>query len=471
VPMHIYGSSDAGRGLPVDPSAADDETVRQLQPDVSPRRVLVLGSVGHPRSVDSFPWHELPDDLHVGDYEVLILDLTPLADEDQRQQLDHQRLPSWEQWSRAIFGGACVIAIGAPALSFAPDVDAYYWLPYRPEWTAERGREVAPMTDEELAGYFSAVKRWNYHWEQRASWHNCDESRFLRAVHPALQSCRIEVESLVTTLFGKPLAVRISYAATVGGGTQGQTFAGDIPTRSGPVYLLPPATEWSSHEAVRYWLQLLGVEAEHAAPQWAARFVLPDEDPLATRAADLRAALAETQRALDEVIEKQEQAGRWRQLLYETGDALEVVVRDALTELGASVTAPSAAGREDGRLVVPDGDALLEIKGTRGPIKLEHVRQLRQWTDDALAREALDAKGLLVANAFSAIPPPERGPAVSGDTLRLAERWHQCLLTTPQLFGALVEQQAGRLDRDWFWATIFSTNGLADVADLGSGSG
>lgn len=478
--MGSYGSADAGRGAPVvlgtEPAleysgfspreALAPPTPEQEEP---PHRVLVLGSKGHARAVDSYAWHELPDDLHVGDYTVVLLDLTPLGQEDYRQQIDRERLPSWEQWTRALWGRTSIIAIGQPWLRFADDLDAYYWLPYRPTYTVEGGREVAPVEDEQLAAYMAAVRRWDYYWEPSAAWHNCDEGRLLAAVHPALQHCKLRVEPLVTTTFGKSLVVRITYSADIVPSrvAQGQTFTGDIPTSTGLVYLLPPTTEWSSHDAIAYWLRTLGVATEHEAPEWSAQFALPAEAPLAARETELRETLAQTQRALDELAAEQQAAGRWRQLLYETGDALEVVVRDALATLGAAVTEPAAAGREDGRLTDGEGrQALIEIKGVRGPIKLDHVRQLRQWTDDALANEGLDAKGLLVANAFAATPPPERGQAVSGDTLRLAERWQQCLLTTPQLFAALVADQDRRLDRDAFWRTVFEANGLADLPDL-----
>jgi hypothetical protein len=149
-------------------------------------------------------------------------------------------------------------------------------------------------------------------------------------------------------------------------------------------------------------------------------------------------------------------------------DVGEFGLPHALATLGANVTEPAAAGREDGRLVDPAGrEAVLEIKGVGRGIKLDHVRELREWTDDMLAQEGCEAKGLLIANVLAAQPPSDRGAPVAGGTLGLAKRWQQCLFTTTQLFAAIVADQERGLDREAFWRAVFDTDGVAPLPDAG----
>ena len=432
-----------------------------------PLRVLVLGSIGHPRAVAAYEWHALPTALNVGDYDVVIMDLTRLAEEDYPPTVDQQNLPGWPQWVRAMFGQTTIIAMGEPGLRLGT-LDAYYWLPYRPAHTWERGREVEPPDDEAIAGYFEAVGEWAYYWESQAGYHECDQGRFLAAVHPALETCELHAHRLAETRTRKALALQLTFRATMRDGRipQGQVFQGDVPSRSQPVLLLPPATAWTPHEAATYWLRQLGVAAEHEPPGWTQQFVLPNELPLLERAKELHAQLEECQQALADVAAEQAEAGRWRALLYESGDALELIVRDALAALGATVTPPAVAGREDGRLTDPAGRAaVLEIKGLGKSIKLDHVRQLHQWVADVLAEDGVDAKGVLIANVWASRPPPERNEVIAAATLKLSERWGQCVLTTTQLFAALVADQQGQLEREAFWNAIFDSNGLPPLPE------
>jgi hypothetical protein len=50
--------------------------------------------------------------------------------------------------------------------------------------------------------------------------------------------------------------------------------------------------------------------------------------------------------------------------------------------------------------------------------------------------------------------------------IQTAERFEQCLLTTTQLFRALVAHQRGELNLEEFWETIFATTGVCQLPEL-----
>ena len=162
-------------------------------------------------------------------------------------------------------------------------------------------------------------------------------------------------------------------------------------------------------------------------------------------------------------------------MLYETGeDVLEPVVRDALRELKAEVEDPEVKGREDGRAVDLAGrNWMLEIKGPEGSLKLRDVRQLDHWVRDAIAREEWEGKGLLIVNAYHKTPLDQRGDPFPDNCVRTARSFGLCLITTSQLFRALVVHQREELDVNEFWDTLFNTNGaclLPDVLANGNGT-
>lgn len=140
---------------------------------------------------------------------------------------------------------------------------------------------------------------------------------------------------------------------------------------------------------------------------------------------------------------------------------MEEIVRDALGQLGAVVSEPAHAGIEDGRLTeARHGNAMLEIKGRAGQLRLGDVRQLDGWMRTAMADEAWDGKGILIANLRLNEPPGDRSDVVAPNALAFAQRVGISILTTSQLYEAIRLDQEGALDREAFWSAIFDASGL-----------
>jgi len=155
-------------------------------------------------------------------------------------------------------------------------------------------------------------------------------------------------------------------------------------------------------------------------------------------------------------------------MLYETGeDVLEPVVRDTLRELEAEVEDPKERGKEDGRVVDPTGrNAMLEIKGPKGTLRLRDVRQLFDWMNDANFKEGWTGKGILIVNAYHDTPLEQRVEPFPDPCIKSAERLELCLMTTSQLFRTLVVHQHGELDTNEFWDIVFNTNGVCSLPDV-----
>jgi len=120
-------------------------------------------------------------------------------------------------------------------------------------------------------------------------------------------------------------------------------------------------------------------------------------------------------------------------------------------------------GREDGRLIDPFGRQLmLEIKGRSGTLRLSDVRELDNWVRDAVAIERWESKGLLVANLQSEKPPNERNDFIPKNCSENAARFGMSILTTSDIFNALVSLELHDLDQKGFWDVLHDTNGLCE---------
>jgi hypothetical protein len=122
--------------------------------------------------------------------------------------------------------------------------------------------------------------------------------------------------------------------------------------------------------------------------------------------------------------------------------------------------------REDGRLRDPSGrPAVLEIKGRTGDLKLSDVNQLLQWRDEADGL-GKSHKGILVCNLQCETHPGERKRVFPDNAKSRAQALGLCLITTGQIFAALVALQNGTFDSPAFWDAIFAAAGPVPLPDL-----
>lgn len=460
------------------------------------KRVLVLGSTAHSRQITAYTWDKLPSSLNVANYDVIILNLVPFAEGQHDEGIDLETLPSQESfWHLLLSEDAEIIMIGSPEVgipsiltpprgvppatpsprssSATPAADepmrrvpgyrppvqppassppprlsrnVMWWFPLTLNFASVSGERIGTI-DPSFQYYFQYVKSWSFYvvggivFKQKG-----------------VEDLEPKIQPIAQTRFGAPIAFELSLF--------NEKSKEVLP---GKVIWLPATTDLPSTDAVNLILrERYGIGTEQTAPIWTQVYELPREQPIKEEVHRLE---AETQRLKDMLQGAQQQLqqeGRFRKLLYETGeDVLEPVVREALRELEAIVVEPQKRGREDGRLTDPSGrQGMLEIKGVKGQAKLDHVRQLRQWVEDAECEEVWEGKGILIANVFIESPPQQRRVSFSENSVPLAKRANLCLITTTQLFRALVDHQRGELDVMAFWDTIFNTSGVCPLPDL-----
>lgn len=447
---------------------AGTDPTSDAAPSPAPPSVLVLGADLQLRSVISHAWHEIPDDLNVVDFDVVVLNYVPLEEPNYANSIDTDSLPPTEQLIRHFFDGQTVtMAIGPPDLTYGRPLmkaRADGFVPVRPATRKESGTEFTLDAYEgELNGYFECVDRWSWYCAPSSAPNDAvfDRACELLSVHANVAIP--DIRPIATNRKGEPVAfeMRADLWHLDEYGTN------ELLKTSGRLLWFPSPTRCASDEAIRRLLTSVGIGAESPPPSWTADYLLPRHtdaaervDSIAQRITDLGDELAQARRELD--VE-----ARFVHLLYEQGEPLEDVVHDALRELGADITRPETSGGNDGHLIEPAGRrGVLEIKGKSGVIGVRDMRQLRHWVTQAETDDpGTDFKGLFVANAHRDAPVDERSESYDINAAKLASRWGLALITTTQLFQALRNDQKGELDREAFWDAVFDANGIVTVDD------
>jgi nucleotide-binding universal stress UspA family protein len=446
---------------------------------MSSRKILILGADGFPSDVISYAWDRLPADLNVADFDVVLMNMMAFEDdEDLRAGIQLDRLPSTDQFARLILSQSELIAIGSltttlgdsskrkerilggvPAFSIN-ERPVTWWCPVDLATVRSNGdvRDVHYSWSE----YLDLVKRYTWHFDHLESG-LYKPTYSLQAAHPEADQLYMEPQALASTRFKKAVAVELRFNGV-------RTKGIYEPTRvayGGSAVLLPRPTECSVEEAIDLMLQTrYEIAQADRVPDWIDDFQLPNEAEPREKMTEQEERITQALRVLEDAKERAEDEGRFRKLLYETGeDVLEPVVRDALRELGASVVDPVVKGREDGRLEwPPEKRGMLEIKGRKGALRVSDVRELDHWVRDALVE--WPSKGILIACLGKEDRPGQRANLFPPNCVTLAERTGIALLTTTQLYEALRRHQLSELDVEAFFEQLFSTSGICDFPDV-----
>lgn len=452
------------------------------------RRILVLGSPPRWRGVRAHSWRAIPDGLNVADYDVVILNFVEFEDEGARTNVDPKRVPSAASFARLLFSsGSTVVAIGSPFVKFGSEqpmpfgsgtrlfeLPATWWLPVELP-VVEAGGEAIDVLSDSWRFWFRHLDRFDWHFTDAPKLARDRKWESVRAVMPRAEGAVATWSSLASTRYGDPIGVSLTITAFRTTNPERRYGEPEYETHVTPggVFWLPAANLLEQESALTELLQAVGgIDAEVPAPDWIKRFALPRQADAEEEVITRRNELEQARAALDAAEKNAEQEGAFRRLLYEQGkEVLEPIVRQALGELGAAVTNPAVDGIEDGRLTDPSGRAaMIEVKGRRGQLGLEDVRQLDGWMRTAIADEGWSGKGIVVANLKLEEPADERVDLIAPNALAFAEKVDIAILTTGQVFEAISELQREVFDSDAFWDAVFRAAGLVEGLSGPSGA-
>jgi hypothetical protein len=260
--MNIVGRSGS-KELPVPPKLAAEIERRRT------KRILVIGSDGHGRSVEARKWDKLGTGINVADFDVVILNFAAFETDPQlAEAFPLDLLPKIEAMTRLLFSeGSEVIAIGDPAALIGPTplpatyderLRADYWLPY----------EIS--TEENSGSTFNVVEEdWRFHFENVSSYRwilaggmrqqVVGVNEYFAPVSSEPHMVSAEVRVLAETRFGKAIGTQLAIVGRVMQGynpPNGPAVAGGLlqgykeVLRSSPIFWLPAPDRISSSEAI-----------------------------------------------------------------------------------------------------------------------------------------------------------------------------------------------------------------------------
>jgi hypothetical protein len=246
----------------------------------------------------------------------------------------------------------------------------------------------------------------------------------------------------------------------------GTCVAASFAVGPGWIIVLPSLGATSEADENYVIENFLKFRSSSAPPSWSTDLLVPQQTQIETHRDEALARAREFIAIAKSEKENLVQAERWKRLLFDGGIALEEIVREAFTVLGAAVSNPTKE-RADCRLVVPPhGPCVVEVKGTRGDqFGRRDLRQLNEWIDEAVSAELVEVKGAFIGNSSRDKHPEERGAMFEGNNLDYAKLKQIVSLRSTDLYCLVLLQLIGALDVKQFWKEFFQCAGEFDAAN------
>lgn len=448
-------------------------------------RILVLGSTVQRASVTSYLWNDLPKQLNIGDFDVIVLNLVALSRQQTIFDVQPERLPSWQQMARFFFSPHSeIVCLGLP------DADPFnslyqsltWWLPAMPDVVLEQGNIIQTISPE-FDYYFDAVQSWFFYIQPRFKPHFLGLETYLRQIHPYANQLQVGLKAIARNRVQQPIAFQLMFRVTQVSQPSAWAKSLALPTTDGPAptqpmlksgkaIWLPPPTEISIDDAIDRLLQRrYGLLHEtFRPPNWLTDFTLPRQRQLEAQLLSYHSQVDHLNQQIKTTQHQLEQVAAPVRLLCESNpNVLAQLVSNSLRNLGAQVSELKPDGQAVLRITTPHGqEGIMLVRARAEHISLLDLQELDRWVRDLMLHRGWHGKGLLLGNAFYGTSPQLRPDSFPPNCVRAAEQFGYGLISSTQLFQAIALHQNQQLALTQFWAALFNSSGICPLPDLQS---
>jgi hypothetical protein len=220
----------------------------------------------------------------------------------------------------------------------------------------------------------------------------------------------------------------------------------------GHIILLPGSYRPDKGRLLKNCIEkLLQVDKTTPPPKWVKDILVPGEQEIIDRIVGVDGQISSLEREREAKLGEKRELERWKYLLYEKGKHhLEPVVREALKLIGCTVE-PQPDKDSDGLVISDQGTALIEVGGSKGPIRIEKLGELTTNIGNFMSKNRKPVKGILVGNPFCDQPldnrPPQRSqkPFFAKELLDGAEQQHITVLLSTDLYQVVTSILDGKI--------------------------
>jgi len=215
---------------------------------------------------------------------------------------------------------------------------------------------------------------------------------------------------------------------------------------------------------------ILTIDLPSPKPEWLKDIIVPGQEVLQPKLNETNTSIEGLRSKAKQITSEIEQLETWKFLLYEKGEHhLQPIVRKALSAIGLQDKS-DIEQISDGFFSCEYGDAILEVEGSSGSIKIEKISQLIKDRANYFAeKKTTSPKGILVGNPFREEPLDNRPPKGSHkklftrELLQTAEKQDVVVMLSTDLYNIASLDLIGKMSderKQEIRKLIFESTGL-----------
>lgn len=404
------------------------------------KNILILGAKDFPK-IHCYYWNDkkFPN---IPDFAFVILNVVSLSNSVIEKSIQEKINNGLKE---LLISGGDLVAIGCPKKNietfkiyqgkrYKDYQNNYLWCPLPVEIVNESGTSFV-FEDRAFEDYFKKVKKWTYYFDVGSSY----------------KDAIVCVDNFVKNRYGKYLAGRIYLAASR--------------WKFGDFYFLPCPTEISDIDAINFILEkFCGIYQKTPPPEWTKSIEVPGLRNIQINIENSLELITQLSEENDEFKEKESELVSYRELLYETGTALEIIIRKVFTVLGYKPKPPFY--KEEYVIGYEKKVGIIECKGNEKSIKRKDFRQLLDYLKEYEIDYENNHKGILIGNAWRLKLLEERGknetPIFPNDVIGIATKQEIALVSTIDLFNVFCKFLEGKIKAKDIVKKIFSAKGVVN---------
>lgn len=195
-------------------------------------------------------------------------------------------------------------------------------------------------------------------------------------------------------------------------------------------------------------------------PAWTQDYLLPGEREQRVNLNNLQGVLDHVHREIAQQKQGLDKLNRYKLLIGGTGKAFDTQVRQVFEELGFTVQ-DGLLGRDDILLSYDNRFAVVQARSIARNATITHAAQLEKCVSEYFTPHDIEAKGILVVNAFKELPLKDRlEAAFPSSMLSYSEKRNHCLLTGAQLLNLYLFVRENPEQRSRIIEQLLATNGI-----------
>lgn len=174
-------------------------------------------------------------------------------------------------------------------------------------------------------------------------------------------------------------------------------------------------------------------------PSWLDNFILPSENSIENELDSIRSEIDILRSKEQEIMRDLNNVTKFKELLYEQGAPLELIVEDAFKLIGFQTEKRKESDIEHDIIIsAPEGRAIVEVEGKdNAAININKLDQLSRVIDEDFTISNLYPDGILVGNHYRKTDPPERKDAFTDKVKISANRKNIILLNTFEIYKVI----------------------------------